>query len=220
MSHLPSKQARCSHPQTLARVNPHNPAHPLSAGTEGAGSRERGCCGGFVGRWLGFVVGGSQSPAAMLCRGMAPCSPGKPCGEGWLWTCPALAARVSWIHSGDRILLPCHQHLQNAVWIGLLQAACRGDTAQPLERGPLHQGIPSFIKDPSTGEEAPSPYWCEWGSQSGPVPGIQGSLGKGGSFMASRGPECLQDRMGFGTWGRRWGCWGALPGSERLRGLG
>lgn len=69
-------------------------------------------------------------------------------------------------------------------------SAHRGDTAQPQERGLLHQGIPSLIKVPSKGEESPSLYWCEMGSQSGPAPRMQGSLEKGGSFVgAARGPN-------------------------------
>lgn len=63
----------------------------------------------------------------------------------------------------------------------------RGGTAQPQVRGPLCQGIPSLIRVPSRGEEAPSLYWWERGSQSGPTPGMRDPWGKGGSFTTSSG---------------------------------
>jgi len=169
--------------------------------------------GKFRGEKAGVWGGGIQVPGcrAPLCHG--PTQPWEGWQGGkrwrWLWSCPAPATGVSWVHAGTvrtprTPLLPCHQHLRNAVCFGPLQAARRGDAAQPWERGPLHQS-------PSRGRG--SPPVCT-GVKRDPslalLRGCSDPWGKQGILSSfCRSPKCLQDRLGFGTRGEEvLGCGG------------
>lgn len=85
---------------------------------------------------------------------------------------------------------------------GVPAGSCRGDAAQPQERGCLGGGSPSLTKVPSEGEEAPTLYWCELGSQPGPALQLWRSLGKGGDpLWLLQGPQIPAGQAGI------WGCW-------------
>lgn len=63
-------------------------------------------------------------------------------------------------------LLPCQQHLQNAAWMGSVQAPAEETQPSPRRGAALMEGAPLSSKSPQRG---PSLYWGELGSQPGPA---------------------------------------------------
>lgn len=140
MSHLPSKQALCSHP--LGQSWPLSPPYLPLAGPKGAGSGEV-----FLGRRMGFGVGPSQSQpprsigtrhhtasGSLVRRRVGGMAEEMPCLCCW----GVLGPR------GGRTLLPCQQHLQNAVWMGSLQRTHSSASGEefPPPRQPFSHQIP------------------------------------------------------------------------------
>lgn len=93
MSHLPSKQALCSHP--LGQSWPLSPSHPPLARPKGL------ALGRFCGEEDGGLAWGYPNPShhAPGEHGTTQPREASPGGkwEGWLWRCPAPAAGVFWI---------------------------------------------------------------------------------------------------------------------------
>lgn len=120
--------------------------------------------------------------------------------EGWLWRRPAPGCCVLDPREG-RTLLPCQQHLQNAAWMGSLQAPAEETQPSPRRGAALVEGAPLSPKSPQRGRKPPLCTGVNWDPNLAQLCNCGDPWGRGDPLWLLQGPQIPAGQAGI------WGCW-------------
>lgn len=198
MSHLPSKQALCSHP--LGQSWPLSPSHPPLARPKGL------ALGRFCGEEDGGLAWGYPNPShhAPGEHGTTQPREASPGGkwEGWLWRCPAPAAGVFWIPERAAPSCPASSTSKMLPGWGPCRLLQRRHSPAPGEGLPWWRE-PLSHRSPLKGDKVCT--GVNWDPNLAQLCNCGDPWGSGILCGFCKAPKCMQGRLGFGGAGDGYG---------------